>query len=1111
MWNGATLTASGTNTTGAKTGAYLSFNLPGGGVVLAHTALSYVSVANAQANLQAESPAASFTSAGFNAMTNAATTNWNGYLNKIQVTGGTVADRKTFYTMMYHALLAPSVVSDVSGQYRGFDSQAHTTSGFTKYEYFSGWDVYRSECQFLAMMDPARASDMAKSLVQDALECGAMPRWSTPNGDSGVMMGDPATPFIAGMFAFGARNFDTNATLAAMVKAAVDPTTKALNGIYERDMERDYLNLGYVPAAPRGGYGPVSMNLEYASADFALARFAQAMGDTTNYTSAMNRAQNWRNHYNTNSGYLQMRDADAQWSSGFPTYAGKGYVEGTAYQYVWAVPFNISSLASFMGGPQIAVSRLDTFFTQINDHDTTGSHYAYLGNEPCAQTPWIYSFLGQPYKASSIVRQAITQLYSTNTTGLPGNDDLGQMSSWYVFAALGMYPELPGDDVLVLNGPLFPQAVIHLTTGDVTITGTGAADNAPYIQSLTVNGQVANAPWIRFGSIANGGTLTYTMGTTPNTNWGSNPLLAPPSYMDGMTTPLAQNYVWGTGLEAGDAQLTSTNTVDTVPPAGGSSNVGAITGLASGPELGVRNENSQSGISEIMYSGKALGLASDYAYMKAFDFGVQGVTVFPGMHFSYWVFPQSPTNNSMTIGNNSAYVAMDLIFTNGTNLRDSGLTDQYGVRVHPAYQGAQLLLDTWNYVTVDLTPLTGRTVSRIDLGYDHAGSTGGYRGYVDDIAFTAPVNWSGTNLALNKSAGADSQQAGNPPGSGNDGNTGTRWSANDANTNHWWQVDLGGLCNLTADEVIWPTNGVVYNYIVAVSLDDVNWTTVVNKSANTSTAQDQSDVYLATGRYVRITVTGLPTGNWASFNEFRVFGNVVTLPPAPAWLSASGGYGMVSLSWTGSAGVTSYNVKRSTSSGAETIITNVPTTSFADLGLANGMRYYYVVSAVNILGEGGNSQEVGATPLAPAPGSYAAAVVAKSPLAYWPLAETNGSVAYDIVGGHNGTYVGGVTLAQPGASFPGFVPRTYAPLFDGISGYVDVPSSPFNITNAITTIAWINVPTTPHFSGIMGRGDSSWRMSVNASGNPGAANGGSGDATSPTSIVGNSWHMVAYT
>lgn len=1109
VWSGATYTASGASASGAHSGACVNFNLPGGGVVLARVAVSYVSVANAQANLQSESPSANFTTAGFDAMTNSASTNWNGYLNKIQLTGGAAADVKTFYTMLYHCLQAPSVVSDVNGQFTGLDNNVHTFAGHTKYGWFSGWDIYRSEVQLIAVLDPDRASDMAQSLVLDAQFGGGMPRWSVATADSGIMIGDPATPIIAGMYAFGATNFNTTNALAAMVKAAVNPVTKIINGgTIERDANRDYLNLGYVPQYQIGSYAPVSMTLEYCSADFALARFAQAVGDTTNYSLAMNRAQNWRNHYNTTNDYFQMRRSDGLWSPGFVSNASTYdnynlFAEGTGSQYIWMVPFNLASLTTLMGGPQAAISRLDNFFTQINDNNTGSSQYAYLGNEPCAATPWVYNFVGQPYKASSVVRRAVTQLYSTSPTGLPGNDDLGQASSWYVWAVLGTYPALPGDDVLVLHGPLFPQAVIHLANGDLTIIGTNAATAAQYVQNLSVNGQPSNVSWIRFADFINGGTLAYNMGGSPNTNWGSNLLQAPPSYTDGMTTPLAQNYLWGTGLETGEPVLSATNTVDSVSPSGGILNVGPYGG-SSVPEFGVRNEISQSGSGEIMYSGNSQGGAS-HAYMKAFDLSAQGIAVSSGMRLSYWVYPQS------SAGASSAYVAFDIIFTDGTTLRSSGLKDQYGFGINPSIQGTHLALDTWNYVTVDLTPLTGKTVNRLDFGFDRTNNAGQYRGYVDDISLSAPINWFGINLATNQTATSDSQQAGNPASNGNDGNTATFWSANDTNTNHWWQVDLGAIANLNADEILWPTNGVVYGYTVAVSLDNVNWTTVANKAANTSTAQVQSDVFLTiTARYVRITVTGLPPGKAASINEFRVLGAFVSLPSAPTNLQMTPGYGMVGLSWSASPGATSYNVKRSTNSGAEVTIINTTNTNCGDTGLTNGTAYYYVVSALNIAGQGSNSSEVSATPMAPVPGSYAALVVTNYPLAYWPLGETNGLIAYDLVGGYNGNYIGGVTLGQPGVPTVGFLAPRYAALFDGTSDYVVIPKGPFNITSAITTVAWVNVPVTPHFSGIIGRGDSSWRMSVNGSGQPGAANSGSGDATSPTSIVGNGWHMVTY-
>jgi len=1129
VWNAAALAPGGTNTTGAKTGIYLSFDLPNGGVVLARTAISYVSVENAKLNLATEGQLADITSTGFDTTFLAASNVWNKYLNKVQVSGGTEADTKTFYTMMYHALQAPSVVSDANGQYIGFDGLVHTNTSFTKYEFFSGWDIYRSECQLLGMIAPEVASDMAQSLVKDAEEGGAMPRWSLPSGDTGTMTGDPSTPIIAGMYAFGATNFDTVGALAAMVKGAEDPETVASNGMLQRLAERDYLNLGYLPQGMIGRDGPVSVTLEYCSADYALASYALRLGDYTNYAAAMGRAQNWRNLYNTNSGHMQLRRSTGFWPAGFVnnsdtydgsfySYAGysrRAYIEGTAAQYVWMVPFNFSALINRMGGAEIVSARLDNFFTQLNAG--TASAYAYLGNEPCSQTPWIYHFCGKPYKTSSVVRRAMQQLYSTSPGGIPGNDDLGSMSSWYVWAALGMYPVIPGDDVLTMHGPLFPQAIIHLNGGDIAVTGAGASGSAPYVQSLTMNGIPSNASWIRFEDLANGGTLAFTMSANPNTNWGADLSIAPPSYLDGMTTPLAQDYFWGTGLEASETRLTWTNVVDAAAyPAGGSNSVGPITASLTGPELGSGSGNSQSASNMLWYSGKALGSADNHAYLKAFDLSAVGVTISPGMNFSYWLYPQSPAKSGLVSGRNSAYVAMDLIFTDGTNLRDSGLQDQRNVGVHPANQGAALTMDVWNYVKVDLTPLAGKTVDRIDFGYHQANSSGGYRGYVDNIAFTTPAaSWFPADLAQGKPTSADSQIPGNESGYANDGNVQTSWTATDAATGHWWQVDLGQPCDLTGDQVTWLTHGVSFNYIVAVSLDGVSWTPVVHKASNPSPAQTQVDMFRASGRYVRLTVTGMPSGSRAGCCDFRVFGTQMELPSVPTGLRALRRYnGSISLEWDEAAGATSYRIARSTHSGQETVIGSSSRSTFVDSGLADEATYYYQVAAVNLLGESAYSVEVKITPLLGASGSYMGAVMAAGPVAYWPLNETTGTVAYDLVGGNDGTYTGGVTLGQPGIANGGFgFPGSYAAWFDGNSGRVEIPQGPFNLTNALSIVAWVSVTNTPsHFSGVVGRGDGSWRMSVNTSGKPGGnvAHVYS-DATGPSSIVSTNWRMLAYT
>jgi predicted alpha-1,2-mannosidase len=536
-WSDSTLLKGRTNGQGKTAGAYVMFNTENSRTILARVAISYVSIENAKANLEAENPLPVFSAKGFEKAVDAAGAAWNSWLNKIQLTGGTAGELRTFYSMFYHTLLGPTVCSDANGEYMGYDGRVHTTTdGRAQYGNFSGWDIYRSECQFLAMIAPKEASDMAQSLLLDYQQGGAFPRWGLATEDSGVMDGDPAAPIIAGFHAFGARDFDVKHALAGLVRAATNPLVMATRSrIFERDALADYLKLGYVPEDQHGiwgAYGNVSMTLEYASADFAVSQLAQALGDTTNSALLLKQAQNWTNLYNHETGYLQMRRRDGTWAPGFTNNVlaydqNRAYQEGTASQYVWMVPFNLKALVEAMGGRDAAAARLDSFFTQLNAG--AGSPFAYMGNEPCLETPWIYSFLGRPYKTQQIVRRILTELYSSEPAGYPGNDDLGEMSSWYVFAALGMYPELPGSDVLVLGSPLFPKTRLHLKHGDVTIEANGAKEDAPFVQSLAVNGRQWNKPWIRFRDISNGAILKYNLARVPDKNWGSAPDNAPPS------------------------------------------------------------------------------------------------------------------------------------------------------------------------------------------------------------------------------------------------------------------------------------------------------------------------------------------------------------------------------------------------------------------------------------------------------------------------------------------------------------------------------------------------------------------------------------------------------
>ncbi|SFW78200.1 lectin [Amycolatopsis australiensis] len=500
--------------------AYVRFDTTTDRTVQAKVGISYVSVANAVANRAADIPAFDFA-----ATKQAAHDSWNALLGRIQVAGGTAAQQRVFYTALYHSLLHPNVFSDRNGQYIGFDNQVHTVaSGHSAhYANFSGWDIYRTQAQLSALVAPAQTSDIAQSMIADYAQGGTLPKWAQNNGETYVMVGDPGTAILASYYAFGARNFDTAAALQAMLREASAP-----NNV------RPGLNAtnapGYLPANGTyqccNFYGPVSTQLEYDTADFALSAFAGALGDTADQAFYAGRAQNWKNTFNAASGFMQPRQADGSWTGGFDPASGSNFVEGTSWQYTGMVPFNVAGLAAARGGNASLAGYLDSVLSGFHG---SGGTQADLGNEPSLELPWEYDYAGQPYKTQKVVRQVQDQIWTDAPGGLAGNDDLGAMSAWYVFSALGFYPMTPGTADLALGSPLFTQAVVTLPSGNtLTVNAPAAADNAPYVQSATWNGSSWNNAYAPAPALTAGGTLAFALGTSANTAWAaSNP---PPSY-----------------------------------------------------------------------------------------------------------------------------------------------------------------------------------------------------------------------------------------------------------------------------------------------------------------------------------------------------------------------------------------------------------------------------------------------------------------------------------------------------------------------------------------------------------------------------------------------------
>jgi predicted alpha-1,2-mannosidase len=533
--------------TTAQAGAYATFDTRRDRQVVVHVGLSFVSVADARANLAAESR-----HVGFGAVARRAERSWNHSLGRVRVSGGPPRLLDTFYTALYHAFLAPRTFSDVGGAYPGMDGLVHRARHRIQYADFSGWDIYRGEVQLLSLLAPRRASDMAHSLLADAEESGCLPRWSYANGQSMTMVGDSADPILASAAAFGAR-FDTAAALAAMVRGATSGCRSANGEYVERQGLPQYLQLGYVPfdldtgtrnansvyGDPEAVWGSAATTLEYAVDDFAIAQLAARAGhDRDLYAPFIRRSANWRNLYNSATGLIEPRFADGAFPSPYSARHGGGFVEGNAIQYSWMVPHDPAGLIGRMGGAARAAERLDRFLRELNG-GPGGAHtdHALLGNEPTLGTPWLYDWMRRPYRTQAEVRRALLTLYDTSPGGYPGNDDLGTLSAWYVFGALGLYPPVPGVGLLALGSPLFGRAQIALANRRrATIAASGGG---PYVSSLRLNGRSYARPWISYCQLARGADLSFALGPRPSRGWASSRAAMPPSF--GPRSPLPRS------------------------------------------------------------------------------------------------------------------------------------------------------------------------------------------------------------------------------------------------------------------------------------------------------------------------------------------------------------------------------------------------------------------------------------------------------------------------------------------------------------------------------------------------------------------------------------------
>ena len=555
-WDGYSVYPGARSAASPYSGGYVAF--PAGSVLEVRTAISYVGVDGALANLAAEG------GKGFDDVRAAAVSEWNATLSCIAVAGRNVGHLDTFYTSLYRTLLNPNTFNDADGRYIGFDGFIHTVPrGRTQYTNFSDWDTYRGLAALQGLLFPARASDMAQSLVNDAEQSGSFPRWALANSATGEMTGDSVVPLIADLYAFGGKDFDVKTALRYMVNAATTGGV-GLNGYVERPGIAAYLELGY---APETFGASASITLEWSVDDFAIARFAESLGDAATAAEFQNRAQYWQNLFNPTTRYISPRDAMGffQPGPGFvdsPLGFGQvGFDEGNAEQYVWWVPHNVAGLVTALGGRTAVGDRLDRFTKELNAGPK--EPYLWAGNEPGFGVPWLYNYIGQPWKTEHTVDR-VRGLFGPTPDGEPGNDDLGALSSWYVWAALGLYPSTPATPILTVAAPLFDRVVIALPGGRfirMSAPGASGPHHPRYISGLSIDDQATDHTWIPESIIRSGGELKFSLAAYPNKVWGTAESSAPPSFGAGssavtanVTRPIVTIAPGHTGTVKVDAQ-----------------------------------------------------------------------------------------------------------------------------------------------------------------------------------------------------------------------------------------------------------------------------------------------------------------------------------------------------------------------------------------------------------------------------------------------------------------------------------------------------------------------------------------------------------------------------
>lgn len=514
VWKAGVLVEGEDARLGGDTGAYVGFDVTSGEPVEAAVAISFVDVAHARANLAAEQA-----TIDFDATRTATEASWEAMLSRVEIAGRTERDFRLFYSALYRVSLMPTLMTDVDGSYRGMDRAVHVATGYRYYSDFSLWDTFRTLHPLLALLYPEYQTDFLKSLAQMAIDGGYIDSWPMADGYTGGMVGESAAIVFADSLAKGLDDFDLRAAYDSMRETAMGPTPPGSRYGGRGGIE-DYIALGYIPVDAGGS--SVSMALEYAYDDWALARMAAALGETADVAMFDARAGNWRNHLDPLTGYLIGRNRDGT----FPivestTSWSDWYAEGNVMQYTYYVPQDLPGLAEALGGRETLLADLEQLFvlTRSARRGLAPDRFYWQGNEPDLHYAWTFAALGRPEGTQRWTRWIAENRYGDGPDGLPGNDDAGTMSAWLIYAMSGFYT-LAGAPDYIVGSPMLTTVRMHLPGGDFTVEAPEASAGAMYVRDAMLDGVPLTRARFTHAEVADGATLRLEMTDRPQT-WGN--------------------------------------------------------------------------------------------------------------------------------------------------------------------------------------------------------------------------------------------------------------------------------------------------------------------------------------------------------------------------------------------------------------------------------------------------------------------------------------------------------------------------------------------------------------------------------------------------------------